>query len=450
MSTKTCPGTAIDKRALLDDVGANRAVGGTRAPLAASPFAPDADALFQAMAFLRSDGAGAFRGALEPALDDPWDAEPPEADERVTDLARAAAVVDAAVSARVDVDVELTPAVKEALRPYVINLSRGRLSTGGLFSTTQADVDAIFAQHLPKAVEEAAREQRTLRIVVYAHGGLVGERDGLGVALKHVHWWVRNGVYPLYFAWETGLLSSLVNVILTSLGARGARDFTDFTDAQIEAAAREFRARSFWADMKHVAELSSAAGGGALLVAQKLAAFCEEQGGAVEVHAIGHSAGANFHGFFLPVLFDAGLAVVKTLQFLAPAITVDTFLATIMPRIRQIGELTMFTMKDTSELDDTCANIYRKSLLYLIHHALEEAREAPLLGLQLSVLDDIRLKRLFAVEGRVTARTDTVVWSPDIRRGSPLGLEVGAPRRIRRRSGDAARRGRVVVAGGGR
>ncbi|MPY91449.1 MAG: peptidase C14 [Luteitalea sp.] len=417
MSTKTCPGTAIDRHALLDEVAARRGhdAGGARAAAPASPFAPDADALFQAMTFLRGDGAARSWRELDAAFYEPWDAEPPEVDQHVTALRQAAAVVDAAAVTRADVDVELTPAVKEALRPYVINLTRGRFSTEGIFTTSQADVEAIFSQHLPKALADAAREQRPLRIVIYAHGGLVGERDGLGVALKHVHWWVRNGVYPLYFVWETGLLSSLVNVILASLargGARAERDFTDFADAQIEGAAREFRARSFWADMKHVAELSSAPGGGARFVAEKLASFSQAHPDAVEMHAVGHSAGSNFHGFFLPVLFDAGLPGVKTLQLLAPAITVDAFLDTIMRRIRQIGELTMFTMKDTSERADNCANIYRKSLLYLIHHALEDAREMPLLGLQISVLDDIRLKRLFGVEGRVTSRTDTVVWSP--------------------------------------
>ena len=134
--------------------------------------------------------------------------------------------------------------------------------------------------------------------------------------------------------------------------------------------------------MKHIAELATEPGGGARMVAEKLAAFCNTHAGQVEVHAIGHSAGSNFHGRFLPVLFDAGLPAVKTLQFFAPAITVNDFLDQIMRRIGKIGALTMFTMKDTSERADQTATLYRKSLLYLIHHALEEEREAPLLGLE--------------------------------------------------------------------
>ncbi len=418
MSPKTCPGATIRRDVLLGEVDARRADVGRQSAGAVrtSPFAADADALFQAQVFLRGDSAGAVRSLDDSALSEPWDAEPLETDEPLRTLGRASAVLEAAAAARADVDTELTPTVKEALRPYVVNLTRGKLSTTGIFTTSAADIDLMFSTHLPKALADTQPERRPLRIVVYAHGGLNDERDGLGVALKHVHWWVRNGVYPIYFAWETGLLSSLINVIRSALdgarAARGPRDVFDFTDAQIEAAAREFKARSFWADMKHIAELAVAPGGGARMVAEKLAAFCQANAGAVEVHAIGHSAGSNFHGFFLPLLLDAGLPSVQTVQFLAPAITVNAFLDTLMRRIRQFGTLTMFTMKDTSERADSTAGLYRKSLLYLIHHALEEEREAPLLGLEKSVLDDIRLRRLFAVDGRVTSRNDTVVWSP--------------------------------------
>ena len=53
-----------------------------------------------------------------------------------------------------------------------------------------------------------------------------------------------------------------------------------------------------------------------------------------------------------------------------------------------LGQLSLFTLTDSAEQDDNCANIYHKSLLYLVSHALEEqARSAgfrdgvPLLGM---------------------------------------------------------------------
>ena len=414
MSGKTCPGTSITRAVLLGEVQPLRGQGVRTIPddRTTAPFGEDADALFQALVFLRGDAAveARSRGVMR---DERWDAEPPESEQPLTALRDAEAAL--ASASRDDVPAEFTPAIKEALRPYLVNLTRGVLSTTGDFTTSLADVELIFSTHLPKALAAAQAAQKPLRVVVYAHGGLNDEHDGLSVAAKHVHWWVRNGVYPIYFAWETGLISSLMNVIKAQLeksrGLEAQRDVSDFTDAQIEAVARKFEARRVWSDMKHIGELAAGPSGGSRLVASKLAAFCNANPGRVEVHAIGHSAGSNFHSFFVPVLLDQGLPAVKTLQFLAPAITVADFLNTLMPRIRNIGELTIFTMKDSFERADTVA-LYRKSLLYLIHEALEGEEEMAVLGLEKSILDDIRLTRLFGIGGRVTNRTDTVVWSP--------------------------------------
>jgi hypothetical protein len=413
MSSKTCPGTSIKLDALLSEVQPLRGRNFRTAPddRTGAPFGEEAEAVFQAMVFLRGDGTADPR--TRNVVDERWDAEPLESEQPLAALRDAEVVLGSA--SRDEVPAEFTPAIKEALRPYVVNLTRGVLSTSGEFTTSVADVEAIFSTHLPNALAAAQAASKPLRVVVYAHGGLNDEHDGLSVAAKHVHWWVRNGVYPIYFAWETGLISSLINVITAQLGlsraAAAQRDLFDFTDAQIEAVARKFEARRVWADMKHIAEIAAASSGGSRLVAGKLAAFCTANAGKVEVHAIGHSAGSNFHSQFLPVLLDAGLPEIKTLQFFAPAVAVSDFLDTLMRRIRSIGELTVYTMKDSFERADTTA-IYRKSLLYLIHEALEGEEETPVLGLEKSILEDIRLTRLFGIGGRVTNRTDTVVWSP--------------------------------------
>jgi hypothetical protein len=412
MSGKSCPGTSFDRARLLGEVATRRGqlVERRTEETAPSPFDAEADALFQALAFLR----GTDTLGRADVVDERWDAEPLEHEVVDAALRHATAVLDAAANARDDVPAEFTPEIKEALRPYLVNLTRGRLSTTGEFTTSLADVELMFSTHLPKALAAAQAAGRRLPIVVYAHGGLNDERDGLAVAAKHVHWWVRNGAYPIYFAWETGLLSSILNVIRSGLGVSrtaGARDVFDFTDAQIEAAARRFGANRFWSDMKHIADLAVEQRGGARLVAEKLAAFVLSHPADVELHAIGHSAGSNFHSRFLPVLLDAGAPQVKTVQFLAPAITVDDFLDTVMRRLRNIGALTMFTMKDSFERADQTGGLYRKSLLYLIHEALESHEEVPILGLEKSVLHDIRLKRLFGIGGRVTSRDDNVVWS---------------------------------------
>lgn len=412
MSSKSCPG-AIDRTDLMKAVDKLRTKRGRSAkPAAESPFSSKDDALTLAHQFLRAaepsvaERVGAFTHE---------DGELFEA-ETVDRAARTRASIDALSSASRevrDVDVALSPAVKESLKPYVVNLSNGKFSTTGEFKTSKADVDTIFDEHLAKALAESAGTP--LRIVVFAHGGLVGEKDGLGVALKHVDWWRANGVYPIYFVWETGLLSTLINVIRQELaGSRAldqSRDAADVFDALVESAARRAQANRIWRDMKHVAELSSAAEGGARYVAQRLGQFCAVHGSAVEVHAIGHSAGANFHSFFVPQALDAGVPLMRTLQFLAPAITVDAFFSTFGPVLGRVGPMTMFTMKDSFEQDDNCAGVYNKSLLYLIFHCLEDAREADLLGLERSVRSDLRLKRMFGLDGTASPRKHEVVWS---------------------------------------
>ena len=47
------------------------------------------------------------------------------------------------------------------------------------------------------------------RIVLYAHGGLDSEETGLDIAQRQLSWWLANKVYPVTFAWETGLTETM-------------------------------------------------------------------------------------------------------------------------------------------------------------------------------------------------------------------------------------------------
>ena len=299
------------------------------------------------------------------------------------------------------------------LRPHVVNLSNGSFNRSGHFDTTSRDVDEIFTTHLPKWFAE--HPNNTKRIVFWAHGGLVSESDGLGVARKHVDWWKRNGVYPIYFIWETGLfdaLRSILQTVAAKVPGVGARDIWDYTtDPVIEAGARALGGAKIWSAMKTNAAMCSAANGGATYVAQQLARFCRSTGTPVEVHTVGHSAGSSFHSYFIPTLRTAGITTVKSLQLLAPAIRVESFKQTIGPLIGNgIDSLTMYTMRDRWEKADNCIGVYHKSLLYLIHHALEPVSRAPILGLDITVEADADLRSLFGLDGRSGAKGN-VVWS---------------------------------------
>ena len=89
--------------------------------------------------------------------------------------------------------------------------------------------------------------------------------------------------------------------------------------------------------MKKKAELASAASGGATYLAQRLRELSDNAAlrgkRPLELHAIGHSAGSIFHSWFVPMAAEAGIPAFRTLQLLAPAISVPDFTARLAQHI---------------------------------------------------------------------------------------------------------------------
>jgi hypothetical protein len=314
---------------------------------------------------------------------------------------------------------KITAEMKETLRPHVINLTQGRFSSGGLLDTSQDDVDALFGEHLERAVAGHGPGD-PLRVVIWAHGGLVNERNGLLGAYDKILWWRKNGVYPIYFVWETGFLQS-VGQLLGGHGG-GEEGVFDFTDKRLEEIARRAGGPAIWGVMKQNAHAAVAPAGGALYAAQRLADFCRRHPGAVELHAGGHSAGAIFHTSFLPAALDQGVPPFKALHLLAPAVRADLFLERLAPRLgpgKGVERTAIFTMNKDREQDDNCAFVYRKSLLYLIHFALEEERGTPLLGLEISLRGNDDLKRMFGLGGAGGTAVGEVIWSKTTAAAAP-------------------------------
>jgi hypothetical protein len=311
---------------------------------------------------------------------------------------------------------------------HLINLRDGRLSRSGMAATSEASLEALFQIHLTAALEEARAEARPLRIMFFAHGGLNDEKSSVATALSRVPWWLKNDIYPIFFIWETGLMETLgqmlerkTNAVWGRIGGLfGRRGLGDFiadhaTDPAVEKLARSIGGVALWGAMKDSAERASAPNtGGAWLTARHLKEFIKTAGDhPVELHAIGHSAGSIFHAHFLAAV-TAALGnkgpTIRTLHHLAPAIRVDLFKQKVIPLLgKGIDRLTMFTMTDPKERQDTCMKVYKKSLLYLIHHGLEREPRCPLVGLEQSVRADASLRKLFEPESPGAV---DVVWSP--------------------------------------
>ena len=407
MSGKSCPGSGIDRPALLKDLKAHIAAIRTAPPSSPKvrPFDPSALQVFD---LAKQHRAQSFR--LDPA-----DAELKESEDPTLQALSPGGSYGNNTRSRGGVD--LTSETLAELRRYVINLTSGMLSSTGIFTTDKGDVDAIFQQHLPAELKARQAAKEKLRILFYAHGGLVSESNALKIAATHIPWWTANGVYPIYFAWETGLFETVGAMLQRAISGtgRGTRDFWDHTtDPFIERAARALYGERIWTGMKQNAMMASSPAGGANYAAQQLAAFLQASGGTkdIELHAVGHSAGSIFHSHFVPtVLATAGGPTFRTLHFMAPAIRVDEFKSRLAGTLGTgVEHLSMFTMKKDFERDDNCMVVYRKSLLYLIHHALEPQPETPILGLQESVLNDRALQNLFGLRGTASP-TAEVIWS---------------------------------------
>ena len=410
MSSKSCPGSSLDYAEILDAV--EQCKTSQRMPEIAGrsssrgPFPEEQNLLI----------ADAIEALSRPTGNsDPADAELShhEQDIEQPPSGRGAAR-----------DSGLGAAALAALRPHLVNLSMGRFSGEGEAATSPADVDAIFEQHLREALDKAKKAGHKLRLLFYAHGGLVSESSGLQIAAKHIDWWKQNDIYPIYFIWETGLFETIGNLLKRSQqgAARGmGRDLFDFTsDPLIEIAARALQGPRIWGGMKSSAEHAvdepspgNPDGGGARYVADMLKKFCDKSAGDIELHAVGHSAGSIFHCYFLPLARKLGVPTFTSAHFLAPAVRVDTFKERLASEIgdeKAVQKLTIFTMQRDYERDDNCAQVYRKSLLYLIYYALENKRSTPILGLEESLRGDGKLKELFGLGG-TTSGLGQVVWS---------------------------------------
>lgn len=292
------------------------------------------------------------------------------------------------------------------LSRHVVNLgNEGRLSTTGRFTSSPAQLERILGRmkEYHRFWQEHATGEPTdhpLRVVVYAHGGLVNERSGLATAEAQLNWWLNNGIYPVSFAWQSGPVETLVNHLADMVhgklpfGGLGF-DLVEQADRFVEKFARS-NLRWLWAEMKENAKAASeplpetvrwpqdgttgddlSTLPGASLFARCLGRYAAQlQGAGLEVHLVGHSAGSVFTAHLLSRLQAEGIEV-ASLCWLAPAIRVDEFERLVLPHMKsgQVKQFASFGLNDPQELNDVVGtgqlSIYQKSLLYLVSRALE-------------------------------------------------------------------------------
>ena len=409
MSSKTCPGSVIRRDDVLAAVTEAHAALGSRRAARADGVTADRAAVERMLRLLNVTPRGVGAG--------PGETELPEGDMTLRESEISAGARTPGESRAGDAS-PLTPEHHTLLRRHVINLRMGALSSGGTFQSTDQDVRAIFAEHLPRFQADAlGQPQAPLKLVFFAHGGLNDEVESLRNARNRIPFYLANRCYPVFFIWETGVKETLVDIVrqIAGFGAgRAAGDaVTGVTDPVLEGAFRP-AGFSMWVNMKRSAELAFMPRQGGDLLVRELAQFWKAHSTTLEIHAIGHSAGSIFLAHFIDALCQQPSnppIEVRSLHFLAPAITVDLFKEKLVDLIgNRVKSLTQFTMARDFELVDAVGP-YRKSLLYLVSRSFEDRSEMPILGLEESLRRDPDMTRFFGLLGAGRRRQADLFFS---------------------------------------
>jgi len=274
------------------------------------------------------------------------------------------------------------------LRPHVISIGNdGLLDPHGDIGTTPEMVRQIVRNDIPRVT----RDWKKARVVLYAHGGLVSQNDALQRVNEYYRAMIDAECYPLAFIWHSDFWSTIKNLLDDAASKRrpegfldAAKDFMlDRLDDALEPLARNLGGRVMWSEMKENAMLATEDPvGGARQVVDELAALRAIYP-KLEIHVVGHSAGSIFHAPLVQYLVARGVPI-ESCTLWAAAATTALFKQAYVPLINsgQINRFALFQLDDKTEQDDNCANIYHKSLLYLVSRALDDVRKMPLLGLE--------------------------------------------------------------------
>lgn len=250
-----------------------------------------------------------------------------------------------------------------------------------------------------------ARKEKTVKLAVYAHGGLNNEVGSIQRIRVLAPYFLANDIYPLFFTWKTGpgetlkdMLEDLKHRVVDSADRSDAwldrmrEAAAESKDRAIEAVGRQF-ARGIWSEMRE-----NAAGGAtsdhvldlAARLLRDLRDALAKEGKTLEVHLVGHSAGSILIGHLLGRLGGAKPVQAASCELYAAACSsgfaVQHYGGAHQAGVLPLERLRLHVLTDTNEradgLPSAGRDIYGKSLLYLVSRALDDVRKQPLLGME--------------------------------------------------------------------
>lgn len=287
------------------------------------------------------------------------------------------------------------------LRQHLVRIHPdGRLQSNDSYGTSLDDLDTIFEEEFPKAMKSLKKKEKK-RLLLYAGGGLSSLSSTVQRgAADYTASFQSENIYPLAFVWRTGFWDTITTVLRRALDARrydsavnAQSDFMlDRLEDALEPTARMEGGKMLWDDIKRTARQATALDDGGVRLTLDRVARLVKKDPSVEVHLVGHSAGALLLAPAVQLLTSkgkitsgpmkgrVGLGVpVHSCSLWAPACTKQQFEQTYFPAIeeRRIRRFLMITLTEQAEAADNVAGIYRKSLLHLISAALEDEPRVP-------------------------------------------------------------------------
>jgi len=284
---------------------------------------------------------------------------------------------------------------KREISPFIIDMeNNGRLSNTGDFRTQDSDIEALVNLHLGEARKAwGLKNNEPVDIAIYAHGGLTSENDAAATAAKWIPALYDNKIFPVFLMWETDLWSTLTDRLEDVLKGqpRPTGGLFDGVRGWWNERLEKLLAKPgtiIWGEMKQNSEAISGAkdsGGVKLFEACKKSPFFADKT-KVRLHLIGHSAGSILHSHAIELLCGNSW-VFESVNFMAPAVRMDTFQTKVVPAIKsgKIKYYNQFHLSDDIEQKDpTCKPIlgYSRSLLYLVSQSFEKGQVTPILGME--------------------------------------------------------------------
>jgi pimeloyl-ACP methyl ester carboxylesterase len=197
--------------------------------------------------------------------------------------------------------------------------------------------------------------------------------------------------------------------------------------------------RGLWTEMRGNAEFSTMTGRAVDLTAKKLIALRDallDDNRTLEVHIVGHSAGAILLGWLLDRLAREDLLprqlVIKSSTLYAPACSVQfalgTYAKVAATPLFKLNDLWIHYLSAQNEkadgLPDAQLRLYGKSLLYLVSRALDDSRKMPLLGLQNAITPTLFDAKQWADEELASIAAWQQVWVPGAAGATQRGFAV--------------------------